>query len=120
MSRASHSPERKRLEAQYLNKYFSKAKVLQKNLTRTKLAMELGISLSAYSQWTSGRTRIPDRHWLYLAKRLGFSAFEMRPELASAYVSYSALDLAAKIDSLDEKKKGLVISFVYMLDGIDI
>lgn len=120
MSRPSYPSERKVAEGKYLKIKFSQTKVFEARLTRARLAAELGVSGSVFSQWVVGSTRIPDKHWLHLARRLRFNALELRPELVSAYVSMSGLDLAMRLDALSPGQKGLVLRFIEMIMDVDI
>lgn len=51
------------------------------NITQDALADELNVTQGYISKWRSGTKQIPPKHFMWLAGRLKFDPFEIRPEL---------------------------------------
>lgn len=119
MARPKYSDDRKVSEGKLLKKYFSQTKLSEKSLTQRKLSRELGITPAVICQWFGGVTRVPDSHWLYLSRRFKFDPLECRPELATAYVRTSSLEMARRIEGLSAGQRAfveLIIDAVAQLD----
>lgn len=103
-------------EGDFLKNMLRKAKV-SRGYNAKRLAIELGVSESLVSQWLSGKTRVPDRTMLVLAKLLGFGPWELRPELFQAVASYGAIDLLMRLNRLDDTKRALVICLIDAIEA---
>jgi DNA-binding transcriptional regulator YdaS (Cro superfamily) len=115
MGRPKYDAARKATEADLLKISFSKTKEIEPKLTRKKIAAECGVSSAVFSQWVSGQTRIPDRHFVYLGRRLGFSPADHRPELAVTYTGLEGSDLILRIRKLNAEQRVIVTLFIEWL-----
>jgi predicted transcriptional regulator len=53
------------------------------DVSQDEIAHELGLVQSTVSKWVTGTKPIPPQRFTWLASRLSFDPFEMRPELMS-------------------------------------
>lgn len=83
MPRPSIPPEQKIREGLYLEAKMIAAQTTDPSITQELIAFELGITQGNVSQWLKGRTAIPDKHFIWLGKRLGFDPIAIRPSLAT-------------------------------------
>jgi transcriptional regulator with XRE-family HTH domain len=83
MPRPSIPPEQKTREGRYLEAKIIAAQDNDDYITQDLIAYELGITQGNVSHWIKGRTAIPDKHFIWLGKRLGFDPTEIRPSLAN-------------------------------------
>lgn len=120
MSRPKYDTDRRNREGELLKISFSKTKRIEPKLTRKRLAGECGVSPGVYSQWVSGTTRIPDRHFVYLGRRLGFSPVEFRPELAVTYTGLENSELILRIRELTPEQRVIVILFIDWLKDLNL
>lgn len=119
----SISPEelrQRQAEVLAVKKFFSKRKDSEKSLTQAKLCGEMDVGEATYSQWMSLKRRIPDKRFIYLAKRLGFDALSLRPELMEGYFSKLNLDLALRLSFLSESQRRLTLRFIDWIVTEDI
>lgn len=112
MGRPKYDTSRKAVEADLLKISFSKTKEIEPNLTRKKIALECGVSGAVFSQWASAQTRIPDRHFVYLGRRLGFSPTEYRPELSVTFTGLDGSDLILRVRQLNSQQRVIVSLFI--------
>lgn len=106
MPRPSIPKEQKLREGAYLLRKLTEAQDRDPSITQESIAFELDMTQGNFNHWIKGRSPIPDKHFLWLSKRLGFNAVEIRPALAS----YSA-------DSVSSPSEAMILK-AYRLDPI--
>lgn len=82
MARPSIPPEQKLREGQFLLEMFLRAQERDESITQESLALELEMTQGNFNHWIKGRSHIPDNHFIWLGKRLGFNPVAIRPRLA--------------------------------------
>lgn len=82
MPRPSIPPEQKLREGQFLLEMFLRAKERDESITQESIAFELEMTQGNFNHWIKGRSHIPDNHFIWLGKRLGFNPVTIRPRLA--------------------------------------
>lgn len=84
MPRESISPEQRNAEAILLRKYFERAQIDDASITQEAIANEMGVTQGLIFQWLSGRTPIPNKRLIWIAKRLGFDAAAIRSSIGTS------------------------------------
>lgn len=87
MPRPSIPKEQKKREGAYLEARINDAKIVDPGITQESIALEIGITQGNVSQWMKGTTAIPDKHLIWLGRRLGFNPAEIRPSLKNYSIS---------------------------------
>lgn len=82
MPRPSIPPEQKLREGQFLLEMFLRAQEQDESITQESIAFELEMTQGNFNHWIKGRSHIPDNHFIWLGKRLGFNPVAIRPRLA--------------------------------------
>jgi hypothetical protein len=96
MPRPSVSKEQKEREAAFLKLKLADAQARDPSITQESLALELEMTQGNFNHWISGRSPIPDKHFLWLGNRLGFDAAVIRPSL----IKYSGKPTPSDQESL--------------------
>jgi hypothetical protein len=79
MPRPSIPKEQKERESAFLAAKLAEAQARDNSITQESLALELDMTQGNFNHWLSGRSHIPDKHFVWLGKRLGFNPAEARP-----------------------------------------
>ncbi len=82
MARPSIPPEQKLREGQFLLEMLTRAQDRDQSITQESIALELEMTQGNINHWIKGRSHIPDSHFIWLGKRLGFDPVAIRPRLA--------------------------------------
>ena len=83
MPRETISPEQRAKEAEKLRSFFGIAQSSDESITQESIANEMEVTQGLIHQWLSGRSPIPNKRLVWLSKRLGFDAHEVREKIKS-------------------------------------
>lgn len=100
MPRPSISKEQKIREGLILDEALKAAQLIDNTITQESLALELGLGQSNFNHWIKARSHIPDKHLIWLGKRLNFDAVAIRPSL-----------LEYKLGAMSQKEKLLIHAY---------
>lgn len=96
MPRPSIPKEQKEREAAFLKLKLSDAQARDPSITQESLALELEMTQGNFNHWLSGRSPIPDKHFIWLGHRLGFDVATIRPSL----IKYSGKPMPSDQEAL--------------------
>lgn len=100
MPRPSIPKEQKIREGLILDAALKAAQLIDATITQESLALELEMNQSNFNHWIKGRSPIPDKHLIWLGKRLNFDVVAMRPSL-----------LDYKLGSMSQHEKMLIHAY---------